>query len=129
MKNLRQQRLRLSFSHYIADISNNEDFPIRPRCRAGIVMEIAARPVDEDEGKLEDFDERVLHNALTFKESGEPVPLPEWLDEEQPCTDAERRKRRKDRWKKKRKKKRKREGQVTQLKAEMIAYTILMYVS
>lgn len=108
---LRARKLRTTFAHYLSDIPTNI-VPIRPRCKAGSLMEIALQPVNEDERKLEEFDERVLHAALTLREGGPKPSFPAWLDEEQPLGDDDRKKRREKRKKKKKKRssKRKREG-------------------
>lgn len=104
---LRSRKMRSSFSHYITEIQK-ENVPLKPRCPAGSLAEIALQPINEDERRLELFDDRVLRNALTLKESAEKPPLPDWLDVEQPWGDDDRKKRRKDRRKKRKKKKRKR---------------------
>lgn len=110
---MRSRKLRSSFMHYIAELPT-EKAPIKPRCPAGQLAEIAYQPVNEDERVIEEFDERVLRAALALKEGGEPLKMPEWLDEEQPWADEDRRKKKKDKdkdkKKKKKKKKRKRSG-------------------
>lgn len=107
LNDMRNTKLHSSFSHYLTGMPTNEDCPIKPRCRAGSLMELVNQPEDEDIRKLEEFDERVLRNALTLKESDELVPLPEWLNDEQAWTTGEKRRRRK----KKRRRKRKRNGE------------------
>lgn len=104
---MRSRKLRSSFMHYIAELPT-EKAPIKPKCPAGLLSEIAYQPVNEDERTIEEFDERVLRAALSLKEGGESVKLPDWLEEEQPWGDDERRKKKKDKKKKKKKKKRKR---------------------
>lgn len=104
---MRSRKLRSSFMHYIAELPT-EKAPIKPRCPAGLLSEIAYQPVNEDERAIEEFDERVLRAALSLKEGGESVKMPDWLEEEQPWGDEERRKKKKDKKKKKKKKKRKR---------------------
>jgi hypothetical protein len=76
-------------------------------------MEIAMQPVNEDERRLEEFDERVLRAALTLREGGPRPALPAWLDEEQPIGDDDRRKRKERRKKKKKRRssKRKRDSE------------------
>lgn len=108
LSDLRNRKLRSSFSHYIAEIPTSK-VPLKPRCPAGSLAEIALQPINEDERRLEAFDERVIRNALTLKETGVATKMPSWLEEEQPWEQEERRRRRKDKKKKKRKKKRKRE--------------------
>lgn len=108
LSDLRARKLRSSFMQYISELPTDK-VPLKPRCPAGQLMEIAAQPVNEDERRLELFDERVLRKALVLKETGEKVKMPEWLDIEQSWGDDDKRKRRKDRRKKKKKKKRKRE--------------------
>lgn len=105
---LRSRKLRSSFMFLISEIPNDV-VPLKPRCPAGSLLEIAMQPVNEDERRLELFDERVIRNALTLKETGEPVKMPDWLQVEQPWGDDDKKKRRKDKRKKKKKKKRKRE--------------------
>lgn len=107
LNDLRSRKMRSSFSHYISEIPTDV-VPLKPRCPAGSLMEVAMQPINEDERRLELFDERVLRNALTLKESSTKVPLPEWLDVEQPWGDEDRKRRKKDRKKKRKKKKRKR---------------------
>lgn len=104
---MRSRKLRSSFMHYIAELPT-EKAPIKPRCPAGLLSEVAYQPVNEDERVIEEFDEHVLRTALSLKEGGDPVKLPDWLEEEQPWGDEERRKKKKDKKKKKKKKKRKR---------------------
>ena len=103
---MRKTKLHSTFNHYITELSSNPDCPIRPRCKAGSLLQLVYQPEDEDIRKIEEFDERVLRNAMTLKESEEAVELPEWLNEVQGWTDLERRRRRK----KKKRKKRKREN-------------------
>lgn len=107
LNDLRSRKLRSSFTHYIAEIPTNV-VPLKPRCPAGLLAEIARQPVNEDERRLELFDERVLRSALTLKESTEKVKMPTWLEIEQPWGEEDRKKRRRDKKKKKKKKKRKR---------------------
>lgn len=109
LKELRARKLRSSFLHYITELSSDV-VPLKPRCTAGGLKLVALQPVNEDERRLEEFDERVLRNGLALKESGEEkVELPKWLDDEQSWEgEDERKKRRKERRKKKKKKKRKR---------------------
>lgn len=107
LERLRSRKMRSSFSHYIAEIQK-EHVPLKPRCPAGSLAEIAFQPINEDERRLEFFDERVLRNALTLKESDQKPPLPDWLEIEQPWGDDDRKKRKKDKRKKRKKKKRKR---------------------
>ena len=104
---MRSRKLRSSFMHYIPELPTDK-VPLKPRCPAGTLMQIALQPMDEDEKVMELFDERVLRRALTLREGGK-VQMPEWLDQEQSWGDEERKKRRKDRKKKKKKKKRKRD--------------------
>jgi hypothetical protein len=111
LADLRSRKIRTTFSHYISDIPT-DIVPVRPRCRAGSLMEIAMQPVNEDERRLEEFDERILRAALTLREGGPRPELPAWLDEEQPIGDDDRRKRKERRKKKKRRSsKRKRDGE------------------
>lgn len=110
LSDLRSRKLRSSFSHYISELST-EVVPLKPRCPAGRLAEIALQPVNEDERRLELFDERVLRNALTLKEGGETPPLPDWLEVEQPWGDDEKRKKRRDKKRKKKRKKRKRNAE------------------
>lgn len=105
---LRGRKLRSSFMFLITEIPTDV-VPLKPRCPAGSLLEIAMQPVNEDERRLELFDERVIRNALTLKEAANPLKMPEWLDIEQPWADEDKRKRRKDKKKKKKKKKRKRD--------------------
>lgn len=106
---MRRRKIRSSFANYVGGV-RNDVIPIKARCPKGSLMEIARMPVNEDERRLEPFDERVLRNALTLKESDEkPVP-PAWLNEEVPLAEDEQRKKRKDKKKRKKKKKRKRDG-------------------
>lgn len=109
LKELRSRKLRSTFMHYISEMPVDK-VPVKPRCPGGTLGEIARQPINEDERPLDEFEERVLRNALTFKESNEPVKMPEWLEEEQPWENDERRKKKKDKKKKKKKKKRKRGG-------------------
>lgn len=111
LNHLRARKLRTTFAHYLSDIPT-DIMPIRPRCKAGSLMEIAMQPVNEDERKLEEFDERILRAALTLREGGPKLSLPTWLDEEQPLVDDDRKRRRDKRKKKKKRRssKRKREG-------------------
>lgn len=110
LADLRSRKLRSSFSHYISELPTNI-VPLKPRCPAGSLAEIAHQPVNEDERKLEFFDERVLRNALTLKESPDKPKLPDWLDVEQAWGDEDRRKKKRDKKKKKKKKKRKRQAE------------------
>lgn len=110
LSELRSRKLRSSFSHYISELST-EVVPLKPRCPAGRLAEIALQPVNEDERRLELFDERVLRNALTLKEGGEKPPLPDWLEVEQPWGDDEKRKKRRDKKRRKKRKKRKRNAE------------------
>jgi hypothetical protein len=112
LADLRSRKIRTTFSHYISDIPTDV-VPVRPRCRAGSLMEIAMQPVNEDERRLEEFDERVLRAALTLREGGPRPALPAWLDEEQPIGDDDRRKRKERRKKKKKRRssKRKRDSE------------------
>ncbi len=109
LADLRKRKMRSTFASYVADVPGDV-IPIKVRCPAGSLMEVAMMPVNEDERKLELFDERVLRNALTLKESDEKPKFPDWLNEEVPWPDDEQRKRRKDKKKRRRRKKRKREG-------------------
>lgn len=108
LNEMRSRKLRSSFMHYITELPTDK-VPLKPRCPAGKLMEIVMQPMDENEVALELFDERILRRALTLREGGGKVQMPEWLDQEQNWGDEERKKRRKDRKKKKKKKKRKRE--------------------
>lgn len=107
LEQLRSRKMRSSFSHYIAEMQS-EIVPLKPRCPAGSLAKIAFQPINEDERRLEPFDERVLRNALTLKETEQKPPLPDWLETEQPWGDDDRKKRRRDKKKKKKKRKRKR---------------------
>ena len=94
---------------YIPEIPTDK-VPLKPKCPAGSLMEIALQPVNEDERVIEPFDERVVRAALTLKEADEKIAMPDWLSIEQTWNgEDERRKRRKDKKKKKKKKKRKRD--------------------
>lgn len=107
LEQLRSRKMRSSFSHYIAEMQS-ETVPLKPRCPAGSLAKIAFQPINEDERRLELFDERVLRNALTLKETEQKPPLPDWLETEQPWGDDDRKKRKRDKKKKKKKRKRKR---------------------
>lgn len=104
---LRSRRLRSSFMNYIPELPTDK-VPLKPRCLGGLLMPIARQPVNEDERVLEEFDERVLRAALTLREGGGSVKMPDWLDEEQQWDADERKKKKKDKKKKKKKKKRRR---------------------
>lgn len=106
---MRKRKMRSSFVNFIGDV-RGDVIPIKPKCPVGSLMEVARMPVNEDERRIEQFDERVLRNALTLKESTEKPVLPQWLNEEVAPTDDEVRKKRKDKKKRKKKKKRRREG-------------------
>lgn len=110
LNDLRSRKMRSSFSHYISEIPTDV-VPLKPRCPAGSLIQVAMQPINEDERRLELFDERVLRNSLTLKESSAKVPLPDWLEVEQPWGDEDRKRRRKDRKKKRKKKKRKRNAE------------------
>lgn len=107
LSELRRRKVRTTFAQYCADVPDVV-IPIKARCPMGSLMEVAMLPVNEDERKLEPFDERVLRNALTLKESAEKPQLPKWLEEETPWPDEDLRRRRKK--KKKRRRKRRRDG-------------------
>ncbi|CAN8069650.1 unnamed protein product [Agarophyton chilense] len=107
---LRNRKLRSSFMFLINEIPTDV-VPLKPRCPAGSLLQVAMQPVNEDERRLELFDERVIRNALTLKETHEPVKMPEWLSVEQPWGESDRRKKRRDKKKKKKKKKRKRDAE------------------
>ncbi|KAI0567074.1 hypothetical protein FGB62_4g114 [Gracilaria domingensis] len=107
---LRTKKLRSSFMFLINEIPTDV-VPLKPRCPAGSLLEIAMQPVNEDERRLELFDERVIRNALTLKESPDPVKMPEWLHVEQPWGDDDKRRKRREKKKRKKKKKRKREAE------------------
>lgn len=90
LADLRSRKMRSTFANYITDIPS-EKVPIRPRCAAGSLVEIAMQPANEDVRKLELFDERVLRGALSLKEGGEKPKMPDWLDVEVPMGEDERR--------------------------------------
>ncbi len=106
LADMRKRKMRSSFANFIADV-RSDVIPIKARCPRGSLMDIARMPVNEDERRLEPFDERVLRTALTLKESVEKPKLPEWLNEEVPLADDRDKKKKKRR---KKKKKRKRDG-------------------
>ena len=106
LADMRKRKMRSSFANFIADV-RSDVIPIKARCPRGSLMDIARMPVNEDERRLEPFDERVLRNALTLKESAEKPKLPEWLNEEVALPDDRDKKKKKRR---KKKKKRKRDG-------------------
>lgn len=108
---LRSAKLRSTFAHYLTDIPV-ADVPVRPRCPAGSLMELALAPANEDERELVPFDERSLRSALVLTEGGPPVPMPEWLSIEQAWDeDDDRRRRRKEKRRKRRKRRRREEGE------------------
>jgi hypothetical protein len=112
-KRLSRNTLRTTFLHYVTDLPVEVDgpragAPIRPRCRAGSLMEIARAPANEDVRVLEEFDERVLRGALTLRE-GAKVEMPAWLEVEQKMGVDDRR-RRKERERERRRKKKKRKS-------------------
>lgn len=111
-RRLAKNTLRTTFLHYVTDLPVELDgaragVPLRPRCRAGSLMEIARAPVNEDVRVLEEFDERVLRDALTMREGPDKIPMPAWLEFEQKLGSDDRR-RRKERERERRKKKKKR---------------------
>lgn len=107
---LRGTKLRSTFAHYLSDIPV-ADVPLRPRCPAGSLMELALAPANEDERELVPFDERTLRSALVLSEGGPPVPMPEWLSVEQAWDEVDdRRRRRKEKRRKRRKRRRREEG-------------------
>jgi hypothetical protein len=111
-RRLAKNTLRTTFLHYVTDLPVEPDgaragAPVRPRCRAGALMEIARAPANEDVRELQEFDERVLRDALTMREGPDRIPMPAWLDVEQKVGLDDRR-RRKDRERERRKKKKKR---------------------
>lgn len=112
---LRRRKVRTTFAQYCSDVPDVV-IPIKTRCPAGSLLEVALMPVNEDERKLEPFDERVLRNALTLKESAEKPKLPAWLDEETPWPDDDARRRKKRR--KRRRRKRRRDGKLEAGEAE-----------
>lgn len=109
LADMRKRKMRSSFANFVADV-RSDVIPIKARCPKGSLVEIARMPANEDVRRLEPFDERVLRNALTLKESGEKPKLPDWLNEEVPLGEDEQRKKRRDKKKRKKKKKRRREG-------------------
>ncbi len=80
LEEMRKRKMRSSFAYYVADLADDV-IPIKPRCTAGSLVEVAVMPVNEDERKLDLFDKRVLKNALTLKESFHKPKLPDWLNE------------------------------------------------
>lgn len=112
-RRLAKNTLRSTFLHYLPDLPVELDgarpgAPLRPRCRAGSLIEIARAPVNEDVRPLEEFDERVLRDALTMREGPERIPMPAWLDVEQKLGEDDRKRRRARELERRRKKKKKR---------------------
>ncbi|KAA8495968.1 hypothetical protein FVE85_2123 [Porphyridium purpureum] len=117
---LRKSALRSTFLQALEDVHPRTDSaPIKPRCRAGPLMELVIQrrqedvPVPSAARAIHPFAAELLESVVNFQPGtkDERLELPAWIHEQQPWQDDRKVRRKRQKSKKKRKRKHRDDGE------------------